>query len=157
MQPTSPYEESFNKLICTIRNADDISCFKYMVHTPTHIAIIDITHVCLETAVRVITAALNRVSVTCTAMMFQIYQIVKEIHDSHRIQDNGFIKAVNSDLVSAALITAPYRDDGLDVRIAIADSPENIQAAKDFIFYELGLNSLKNMHPTTLGEPTCLT
>lgn len=157
MQPTSPYEESFNKLIRTIRNAEDISFFNYAVEMSSHIAIIDITHVCLETAIDVIVAAFNRVAVTCNAMVTQIYQIVKEVHDSHRTQDNGFIKAVNSDLVSAVLITAPYREDHLDVRIAIADSKDNVRVARDFIFYELGLNSLKNMRPTTTGEPICLT
>ena len=69
----------------------------------------------------------------------------------------SFIKSVNADLVSAVLISAPYRENHLDVRIAIADSEVNIPLAKDFIFYELGLTSLKSMRSPTFGDSICLT
>ena len=157
MHANSPYDESFNNLIRTIRTAEDISFFNYMVDATSHIAIIDITHVCLETAVDVIVAAFNSIAVKSTAYMMQVYQIVKEIHDSHKTQDHGFIKSVNADLVSAVLISAPYRENHLDVRIAIADSEVSIPLAKDFIFYELGLTSLKSMRSPTFGDSICLT
>lgn len=155
MNTTSHYQQSFDKLIHVINSSEDVSFFNYSVNEHWHVAIIDVMHVGLETAVEVIVAAFNRMAIDSKAIVEQIYHIVKEVRDSHRSRIDGFVKSVKTDLVSAALISSPYREEGLDIRIAIADSEAHLLAAKDFIHYELGINALKGFKPVTIGGLSC--
>lgn len=155
MDTASHYQQSFDKLIHVINISEDVSFFNYMVSEQHHIAIIDVMHVGLETAVEVIVAAFNRIAIDSKAIVEQIYHIVREVRDNHRSRINGFIKSVKTDLVSAALISSPYREEGLDIRIAIAGSACHLEEAKEFIHYELGINTLKGFKPVTIGGLPC--
>lgn len=156
MDTLTPYQRSFDNLIHTIREVEDLSFFHYSVDVEHQLAIVDVMHVHIEDAVDVVTAAFTRIAVESKAMVEQIAYIVRDVLENRRGQMDGFIKAAKTDLASAALIRAPYAEACLDVRIAIALKEDSLAFARDYIHYELGITALKQYPITPEERLSCL-
>ena len=148
MVTKTEFDNSLNAIIKKKDSCKTISFFACTARSKNNICILEIRHVSIKEAYDILKHVFETPNRPAHLLRFQILKIINDVLTKRLKSIDGYVKSMQSTLGAAVLVRAPYYEPFLDIRIAVADNWDNLEKAKDFIFYELGIGDLRAMNPT---------
>ena len=147
MLTQSVFENGVLAIIEKKNRCATVSFFAKTHYSANNICVIDIKHLSLKEAYGILKLCFSTPNYNNHSLYLQILKIINDVLNKRLSNTDGYIKSMESTLGAAALIRSPYYEAFLDIRIAIARDWSVLEKAKDFIFYELGIDDLRAMEP----------
>ncbi len=142
------FDRSLLNVIREIEASEHVSFFVRFDCNDKDIAVLEAKHLSIKETYKVLKLVFKKPNYNNHSLYLEMLKIINEVLKKRLSNTDGYIKSMDSLIGSAVLIRSPYYEPFLDIRIAIARNANVIESAKDFIFYELGIDDLRTMQPT---------